>query len=463
MVASHQTSDLTAGRLLAGKYRLQAEIGRGAMGTVWRATNENLDQAVAIKIISPEHAGSQELRERFETEARAAAKLNSRFVVSVYDNGITESGLPFIVMELLNGESLEERVIRDGPLPIPEVTRIARHLARALSKAHAQGIIHRDLKPANIFLTHSDAEEDEGDWTAKILDFGIAKMDDYRERAATTQTGTVLGTPLFMAPEQVRGANMVDARADLYSFGMVVFNMLTAAFAFEGQSFGDLLVSICVEPLPDIRRFAPQLPPAMSPWFQRACAREPADRFESAEDLLNDLQVALGHAPSAGTVTSHASSPWALPPTPPPPPGAQWSEARASATPHLESAGASAVTVHEAPKRSRNLLVAALVLFGLGGASAIGLGLSSNEPKSAQQPAILEIPEPVQESTAQGASDTREQTGRKEAEAPPLELDSLPVEDEKKKVRPKFRPRYYPKPKASPAPRPAPGTPDLGF
>lgn len=286
-------TELSSGTLLGGKYRLEAEIGRGAMGTVWRATHQSLDQRVAVKIISQEHAGSEELRRRFDTEARAAAKLRSRFVVGVYDNGVTSGGLPYIVMEYLEGECLEDRIARQGSISVAETARIARHVSRALSRAHARGIVHRDLKPANIFITKSDDDEDGDDWTAKVLDFGIAKMDDFGDRS-TTKTGTVLGTPLFMSPEQVRGASSVDSRADLYSFGMVVYNMLTGTYAFEGQSFGDLLVSICTDPLPDLGRSAPQAPPALNAWFQKVCARDPDQRYQTADEVMLALTEAIG-------------------------------------------------------------------------------------------------------------------------------------------------------------------------
>ncbi len=491
------------GALLAGKYRLQAEIGRGAMGTVWRALNQNLGQWVAIKIISAEHAGSAELRDRFDTEARAAAKLNSRFVVSVYDSGLTDGGLPFIVMELLDGEGLEDRIARHGALPLSEVARVARHLTRALSKAHGQGIVHRDLKPANIFLTRSDAEEDGDDWTAKVLDFGIAKMDDFKERQ-TTQTGTVLGTPLFMAPEQVRGASTVDPRADLYSFGMVVFNMLTGTFAFEGQSFGDLLVSICVDPLPDIRKTCPHLSAEVNAWFHKACARDPNQRFQNAEEMLHALQAVLGHQGAPGSLTHFGtanSSPAHAPalPSQPHQSGTGWPIPKSESSPHLESAAASSVTVFDAPRRSRSLLLGGAVMIGLFAVGAIGAlryGLPISDSATAQQPNILQIPDPVDEGTDNSALDEPTATGSEAPIAAPtastpmqrsikpegrhsnvrpigakkpvpgqsavevFELDALPEEVPERQVVKTNGAR--PSPKATPK-KTKPGTPDLGF
>lgn len=280
---------IRGGNLLHGKYRLERELGRGAMGTVWSAIHLTLDQRVAIKVISSDIANSGEAIHRFHTEAKAAAKLRSRYVVQVYDDGETPEGLPYIVMEYLEGESLEDRIVRSGDIPLAEAVRITTHVGRALSRAHSRGIVHRDLKPANIFITRS--EDDEMGWVAKVLDFGIAKLDDNRDKS-TTKTGTVLGTPLFMSAEQVRGASNVDARTDLYSLGMVFYNMLTGKYAFEGSSFGDLLVSICTNPLPKLSQHAPWVSQALDNWFQKACAREVATRFQSADEMIDELYAA---------------------------------------------------------------------------------------------------------------------------------------------------------------------------
>ncbi|HEY6727772.1 MAG TPA: protein kinase [Polyangiaceae bacterium] len=280
---------IRGGNILHGKYRLERELGRGAMGTVWSAIHLSLDQRVAIKVISSDYANSAEAIHRFHTEAKAAAKLRSRYVVQVYDDGETPEGLPYIVMEYLEGESLEDRIVRSGDIPLAEAVRIATHVGRALARAHSRGIVHRDLKPANIFITRND--DDEMGWVAKVLDFGIAKVDDNREKS-TTKTGTVLGTPLFMSAEQVRGASSVDARTDLYSLGMVFFNMLTGKYAFEGSSFGDLLVSICTNPLPKLSQHAPWVSQSLDNWFQKACAREVDARFQSADEMIDELYAA---------------------------------------------------------------------------------------------------------------------------------------------------------------------------
>ena len=169
-------STIREGEILGGKYRLEREIGRGSMGTVWSAVHLTLGQRVAIKLIAAEYAQAADARKRFSTEAKAAARLRSRYVVQVYDDGETPAGTPYIVLEYLEGETLEQRLAREHNLPFNDAVRITRHVGRALSRAHAQGIVHRDLKPGNVFLART--EDEELGWVAKVLDFGIAKLEE---------------------------------------------------------------------------------------------------------------------------------------------------------------------------------------------------------------------------------------------------------------------------------------------
>jgi eukaryotic-like serine/threonine-protein kinase len=295
------------GTVIAGKYRLDGMIGRGGMGSVWSTMHLGLGQRVAVKLIAKRYASSREARQRFDLEAKAAAQLRSRYVVQVFDNGETEDGTPYIVMELLDGESLDHRIERRGPVPLDQTLRIVGQVGRALIRAHGLGIIHRDLKPENIFLTRSD--EDDGSEIAKVLDFGIAKIKTSDTSSSATRTGTVLGTPLFMSPEQARGLKSVDHRTDLYSLGMVTFTMLTGRNAFSGESFGDILVAICTQPLPSLRTHAALLPPTLDAWMQRACAKEPGDRFPSVELMLDALYAAAGMVrPRMGTPDAMATN-----------------------------------------------------------------------------------------------------------------------------------------------------------
>jgi eukaryotic-like serine/threonine-protein kinase len=286
------TSDLArSGVVVDGRYRLDSVIGRGGMGSVWSATHLGLGHRIAVKLISREFIRSADALRRFDAEAKAAARLQSRHVVQVYDNGTLEDGTPYIAMELLAGESLQHRIEERGRVELRDAVEILAQCCKALGRAHASGIVHRDIKPDNVFLARSPDEDGE---VVKILDFGVAKVGLGEGDQAHTGTGMLLGTPLYMSPEQARGLKTLDARADLYSLGLVGYTMLTGRLAIDGESFGDILLKICVEPLPSLRAAAPWLPPAMEAWFQRACAREPADRCQSVQEFIGTLREAAG-------------------------------------------------------------------------------------------------------------------------------------------------------------------------
>jgi serine/threonine-protein kinase len=295
MSGNSTSSLIVSGALLAGKFRLDALIGEGGMGSVWSATHIGLGQAVAIKFISRDFVRSEEALRRFDSEARAAAQLRSRHVVQVYDTGTLEDGTPYIAMELLHGETLQGRVHRGGPVPLPEAIDILSQCCKALGRAHAAGIIHRDIKPDNIFLAQSN---DDDSALVKILDFGVAKMggtgNEQASSQGSTRTGAVLGTPLYMSPEQARGLKTIDHRTDLYSLGLVAYTMFTGNLAFSSESFGDLLLQICTAPLPSLGAGAPWLPPGVDTWFQKACARDPERRFASAQEFADGLRNAAG-------------------------------------------------------------------------------------------------------------------------------------------------------------------------
>jgi eukaryotic-like serine/threonine-protein kinase len=276
------------GAIVAGKYRLDTIVGEGGMGAVWSATHTGLGQLVAIKFISKDFVNSPEALRRFDAEAKAAAQLRSRHVVQVFDNGTLEDGTPYIAMELLRGENVYSRVHRAGPVALNEAVEILWQCTKALGRAHAAGIIHRDIKPDNIFLAQSDEEA----ILVKILDFGIAKFAANPNDHGSTRTGAVLGTPLYMSPEQARGLKTIDHRTDLYSLGLVAYTMFTGNLAFSSESFGDLLLQICTAPLPSLCANAPWLPASMEQWFQRACARDPQNRFGSAQEFADALRAA---------------------------------------------------------------------------------------------------------------------------------------------------------------------------
>jgi serine/threonine protein kinase len=290
-----QQSELFAGAILAAKYRLIAEIGRGGMGSVWRAERLGWDAPVAVKLMSAEIADRPEALARFEREVRLAAGLRSPHVVQVLDHGLdAASGTPFIVMELLEGESLARRLKRSGRLSPGETFGIISDVVRALGRAHAAGIVHRDLKPDNIFLVRN---EDEG--LAKILDFGVAKWTaPSLPESGLTRPGSVVGTPFYMSPEQIQGSQNTDHRADLWSLATIVCECLTGRRPFEAPDFAQLAVMLLghgARPLPS--SLGP-VPSGFDAWFARATTSDIKQRFQTARELAQTLAPLCGASAS---------------------------------------------------------------------------------------------------------------------------------------------------------------------
>nr|WP_129348127.1 serine/threonine-protein kinase [Sorangium cellulosum] len=273
-----------AGTTVADRFRLTRPLRQGGMGSVWLAQHVGLDMPCAIKFMHAQGV-SQEVRLRFEREAKIAAQIRSPHVVQILDHGVWE-GTPYIAMEYLEGEDLDSRIQRVGRLDPHDTMAITAQVARALTRAHAAGLVHRDLKPANIFLVRDDDRE-----IAKVLDFGIAK-DSTPRVASTTKTGSLLGTPAYMSPEQAQGTKSIDHRSDLWSLAVVVFECLTGKLPFDSEAFGDLLLKIMVRPLPVPSQLAP-VPPGFDAWWTRAASREPEARFQSAKEFCDALAVAL--------------------------------------------------------------------------------------------------------------------------------------------------------------------------
>jgi serine/threonine protein kinase len=281
---------LDAGSILANRFELVREVGRGSMGKVWLAMHLTLGVRCAVKFMTSEAMGHPEYAARFALEARAIAHLNSPNVVRVLDYDV-DDGVPFIAMEWLQGEDLGARIRRAGRLDPAVTYRILSQVARGLEKAHAAGIVHRDLKPENIFL----AEEDEGE-IAKLLDFGIATRISCDSGGGFTRApsaGELVGTPAYMSPEQVAGVE-VDHRADLWSLAVVAFECLTGQLPFRADSLADLFAEIQHGPLLVPSRVDPSCPPELDRWWARAASRSLPDRFASASALAHALALALG-------------------------------------------------------------------------------------------------------------------------------------------------------------------------
>ncbi|AUX47699.1 protein kinase [Sorangium cellulosum] len=277
---------LEAGSVIDGRYRLERPLASGAMGFLWVARHLQLEVEVAIKFMMPQHASSQMARARFEREAKASAQLRTPHVVHVYDYGL-EGDTPYLAMELLDGEDLAARLRRRGRLTPEETLSVVDQLCKALRRAHEVGLIHRDLKPANVFLAR------QGEEIVKILDFGVAKATITALSADATKTGTLIGSPHYMSPEQVRRSKTIDPRSDLWSLGVIIFQCLTGQLPFPGEELGDVLVEICTGDIPVASRVAPDVSPELDRFLERALRRDPAERFQSAGELAEAFAAAV--------------------------------------------------------------------------------------------------------------------------------------------------------------------------
>jgi serine/threonine protein kinase len=271
--------------VLAGKYRLVRQLGQGGMGAVWQAEHITLHAMVAVKLLDPLMAQTKDGLNRFLREAQAAASLRSPHIVQILDHGI-DRGTPYIAMELLDGESLGSRLDRVTRLSPAETARVIMHAARAMTRAHEAGVVHRDLKPDNIFMVPNDDEE-----IVKVLDFGIAKstLPLAANISDSTRTGTMLGTPYYMSPEQVESATNADYRTDIWALGVIAYQCIVGRRPFEAETIGGLFLAICSKefPVPSSRGTVPR---GFDEWFAHCCARDPAQRFASAREAAVELR-----------------------------------------------------------------------------------------------------------------------------------------------------------------------------
>ncbi|MCU0675188.1 MAG: protein kinase [Myxococcota bacterium] len=286
--------DPHVGALLGGRYRIRRRLGAGGMGVVYEAEHELLGRRVALKMLHPEHAERAEVRRRFENEARAVAALDHPNVVAAFDVGRTPDGAPFVVYELLAGDDLEARLVARGALPIVEVLALGRGIAAGLAAAHALGIVHRDLKPANVFVTDGGVP--------KILDFGVSKLAPALHLGTTTRTGAFMGTPAYMAPEQLRDAASVDARADVYALGVVLHRMLTGAMPHAHATLGELLAAHD-RPPPSSRAKRPEVPEALDALVQLCLAPDRAARPHDAR-AVHDAIARIAESSSSSARAS---------------------------------------------------------------------------------------------------------------------------------------------------------------
>lgn len=296
---------IAAGTVLEGKYRVERLLGAGGMGTVWIAEHTGLHRPVAVKVLdSAATVRDATAVQRFMREAQTAARLRSDHIVDVLDVGKFDDGTPFLIMELLEGETLSSRIKQAGRLPQNEAANLVDQLLNGLSAAHDAGVIHRDIKPDNCFITQKAGRDH-----LKLLDFGISKVAGDAREMRMTRTGVVMGTPYYMAPEQARGAKEIDHRCDLYAVGAILYECITGRVPFEAESVNELLFKIVLEPLIPPRSMAPELDPAFEDVILRAMGREAETRYQTAGQFRDALTPYLSRSLSGGTQVVVLSSP----------------------------------------------------------------------------------------------------------------------------------------------------------
>jgi serine/threonine-protein kinase len=290
-MAAARSSEVVIGKSL-GNYRVVSLLGRGGMGAVYEGEHAVLGRKAAVKVMLPEYSHNSDLVDRFFQEARATARLRHHAFVEVFDSGTLPDGSAYLVMELLEGESLGAHLVRRGALPLGEALTIARHIAEGVGHAHRNGIVHRDLKPDNVFLARGFDPERPGRIGIKILDFGIAKLSGLESGAGSrTRTGTLMGTPLFMAPEQCRGAGrvVIDHRADIYALGCILHAMLTAQPPFPYEGVGEIIAAHIGQAPPALGTLVRGVPQQVEALVLRMLAKNVDARPSSMDEVIREL------------------------------------------------------------------------------------------------------------------------------------------------------------------------------
>ncbi|MEN0067961.1 MAG: serine/threonine-protein kinase, partial [Myxococcota bacterium] len=291
--------------ILADRYEVESEVGRGGMGTVYRARQVGLERTVALKILRPStHADDAEAFEkRFQREAETLAKFDHPNIVRIYDFGSTRSGQPFLAMEFVEGPRLSD-LVRNGPMSAAELLPLMVQVCKGLRYAHQRGAVHRDLKPGNLLIK----EDDEGRRQLKIVDFGVVKLVD--DEQTLTGEGLILGSPHCMAPEQVRG-DEVDHRVDIYAFGVLLFRCLTGVYPFQRNNVAATMMGHLNDAVPSIKSVAPEIvvPDGVEEIIARCMEKDPADRFATVDEILDELAILLNVPSSALRSTGGVTHP----------------------------------------------------------------------------------------------------------------------------------------------------------
>jgi eukaryotic-like serine/threonine-protein kinase len=350
------SNEVHEGQILAGKFRIERVLGQGGMGVVVAATHLQLEERVALKFLLPDALANPEAVERFAREARAAVKIKSEHVARVSDVGTLESGSPYMVMEYLHGEDLAAWVRRNGAMAVPEAIEFLLQACEAIAEAHALGIVHRDLKPANLFVTRRA----DGSACIKVLDFGISKLTvpGAAPELGMTKTHTVMGSPLYMSPEQMSSSRNVDMRSDIWALGVILYESLTGRVPFEAETMPQLCGMILQDPPRPIDELRPDLPPALQHVILRCLEKSRERRYGNVAELAFAL-VPFGQSAARRSAEriSRVLGAAGFPSTPP--------ASFDAASPQASSGTSINFGASTEPKKSRAPLVAALCLISL--------------------------------------------------------------------------------------------------
>jgi serine/threonine-protein kinase len=467
------------GSMLAGKYRVDRLLGQGGMGYVVVATHVQLEQRVAIKFLHPEQASFHpDAIGRFLREARAAARIQSEHVARVSDVGTLENGAPYLVMEYLEGHDLEAELRSPRPMPVPLAIDYAIQACEGLAEAHAAGIVHRDLKPGNLFL----ARRGDGSFRVKLLDFGISKLaakPGGTQEAAMTSTQTLMGSPLYMSPEQLRSSKNVDLRADIWSLGVIVYEMLGGRAPFDGETLPEICARIMAEPPVPLREVRPDLSFGLEAVVMRCLEKDPQKRYQTVAALAEalapfgapEMRAAAARIARLGGAQASAS------PDKRPETADISGPVAAAAVSGVAQTNASFSTAGEAPSSRRKPVPRWIVAGGLLAVCAVvGMGLVAtrghrDQPAApAASPGIAATAVPVAQppvvtptaSASASASATSAATGVPAASAPPSAATESPaLATPRSPATSTAHPQGRPKPAASAptAPAPAASTP----
>jgi len=459
-MANPERREPQPGDILAGKYRVERVLGVGGMGVVVAAHHIQLDERVALKFLLPQAVDSQEAVARFLREARAAVKIKNEHVARVTDVGQLENGAPYIVMEYLAGSDLSGWLEKHGALPIAQAVDFVLQACEALADAHSLGIVHRDLKPANLFCI----QRSDGQLSIKVLDFGISKvMTPDSPGHGMTKTTALMGSPLYMSPEQMQQSKGVDARTDIWALGVILFELLCGRPPFDAEAVTELAIKVAMEPAPSVRAFRADAPPGLERAIARCLEKDRKNRFQTVGELAvalkefgssnarQSVERVIGILREAGVATEAvppSTSPSPAPGVVAPPTGASWGNTNAATKP-----GSKAAIVGIAA-------AAVLAVVALGG-TMLFLRSSPSTPASAaaavSPPPVVPLPaDPIPTAPAPSPSATPAVTAAVTV-APPASV-AAPVTPPPVRQAPRPSAPVRPQPPAAPASAP-PTTP----